>query len=150
MPSITNLSDRSVKKSPTQRMTASTHLETALSIAYWALNSLYVQFRVLYARRNVDIRLIEPEVSHSGRGTIIDAHTTKQKAKIYPRVTRPDLPLQGSGGNQRSTSTRVLVKSTRVLMHTRELGVRTSTLPGPWVIVLVSSVDLLKSSLKLV
>ena len=31
-------------------------------------------------RRNVDIEFIEPEVSHSRRGTIVGPHTAKQKS----------------------------------------------------------------------
>ena len=54
-----------------------------------------------YARGNVNIRFIESEFPHSGRGTIIDPHTAKQKSKICPGVTPPNLQLQGSGGYRR-------------------------------------------------
>ena len=32
----------------------------------------------------VDIKFIEPEVPHIGRGTIIDPHAAKQKSKTCP------------------------------------------------------------------
>ena len=49
----------------------------------------------------MDIRFIEQEVPHSGRGIIIDPHKAKQKSKICPGVTPPDILLQGSGGDRR-------------------------------------------------
>ena len=36
----------------------------------------------------MDIKFIEPEVPYSGRGTIIDLHTAKQKSKNCPGVHR--------------------------------------------------------------
>ena len=54
----------------------------------------------MFCCSNVHIKFIEPEVRYSGRGTIIDPNTAKQKSKIFPEtgVTLLDLPLQGSGG----------------------------------------------------
>ena len=99
MPLITNLSDPSVKKIRTHGMTASSHLRTALGIAYEhsTANSEARGRRsncsACYARGNVDIRFIEPEAPYSGRGTIFaDPHTARQKSKICPWVTPPDLP----------------------------------------------------------
>ena len=40
----------------------------------------------------VDIKFIEPEVTHSERGIIIDPHTAEQKSKNCPGVTPQDLP----------------------------------------------------------
>ena len=108
MPLITDLSEK-IKILPTHRMTASTRFENCTKYCVWTLIELPSEARgsrsncsACYARRiHVDIKFIEPEVLHGGRGTIVGPHTAKQKSKICPRVTPPDLPLQGSWGNRR-------------------------------------------------
>ena len=49
----------------------------------------------MFRTHNVDIKAIEPEVPHIGRGTIIDPHTAKQKSKFCPGETPLDFQLQG-------------------------------------------------------